>query len=239
MKKNIAVIGAAGDVGQGVVDQLLQAGHRVIAVGRNAEKLENLSARLTARGQLDIVVGSVENEATAAALLAQIRELAPQLDGVVVSVNAPLEIKPLVDVDSTQLTQVLQANLVTHLVAAKTFVPALAPAGIYLGIGGGMADLIMPGFGMNSICQAAQRNMYRALAEELKDRGVRVQELMLYSMIAGASNRDKAHPKWITDDDVGRHVVAVIDNPAWFPEPIITLKSRKDAGLQPAAASAS
>jgi NAD(P)-dependent dehydrogenase (short-subunit alcohol dehydrogenase family) len=236
MSKSIVVIGATGTVGWGTVEQLLRSGYHAIAVGRNLDKLQSLARRFQDLGRLDVVVGSIESESTAAALVAQIRPLAPELAGVVVSVNAPAQEMLLADVDSSELLQVLQTNLVTHLIAAKSFISILPAGGTYLAIGGGMADLVVRGMGVLSICQAAQRAMLRGLAAEMGDRGVRIHELMLYSMIAGESSRASAHPKSLTDEDVGRHVVTVLNNPDWFPEAIISLKSRKEVGLQPVVA---
>ncbi|MDY0012566.1 MAG: SDR family oxidoreductase [Rhodocyclaceae bacterium] len=236
MAKDIVVIGATGDVGQGIVDQLLRAGYRVIAAGRSVERLERLRSRLAGVGVLEVVAGSVEDEDAAASLVEQVGKLAHRLAGVVVSVNAPLEAMSLPNTRSGAFMEVLRTNLATHLVAAKSFIPALPAGANYLAIGGGMADLVVPGMGVLSMCQAAQRVMFRVLAEEMKDRGVRIQELMLVSMIAGESKRGQAHPKWwITDEEVGRHVLAILENPDWFPEPILTLKSRKEVGLRPTA----
>ena len=54
---------------------------------------------------------------------------------------------------------------------------------------------------------------------------------MLYSMIAGKSNAATAEPHWITDDECGRHVSAVLADLSVFGGPILTLKSRKQIGL--------
>lgn len=231
--KNILVIGAAGDVGQGIAGQLLHAGHHVIAAGRSADKLRFLQQRLDQADAMKWLAGSVETEASAAKLREKVRSLTPQLDGVVVSVNAPVRPAAMADVDSNRLLEVLRTNLAAHLIAARTFIPVLPADALYLAIGGGMADTVFPGMGLLSVCQAAQRAMFRVLAAEMQASGVRIRELMLYSMIAGESNRAVAQPKWITADDVGRHVVAILDHPAWFPEPILSLKSRNDAGLPP------
>jgi NAD(P)-dependent dehydrogenase (short-subunit alcohol dehydrogenase family) len=236
MKKSVSVIGAAGDVGRGVAGQLLQAGYRVTAVGRNLGKLQALQRDLEPLGSIEVLAGSIEDEASTAALVARLQAESSALDGVVVSVNAAFHEMALKAVRSDELLALLQANVVSHLVAAKAMIPLLPTGGCYVAIGGGMADFVVPGMGPVSICQAAQRAMFRILAAEMKDSGVRIHELMLYSMIAGESNRGSHHPKWITDQDVGRHVVAVLQHPEWFPEPILALKSRKEAGQQPIAA---
>src|SRR4051812_23692659 len=163
MTKCVLVIGASGDVGQGVASQLLQAGYRVIAAGRSADKLQALSQRLAAATALETVVGSVADETSAQALRAAVQQRAERLDAVIVSVNAPWQQAPLEAVSSRQLIDVLNTNLVSHLMAAQAFVPALPAGATYLAIGGGMADFVVPGFGPVSMCQAAQRAMFRML----------------------------------------------------------------------------
>lgn len=236
MEKKILVIGATGDVGRGIAGQLLRSGYQVIAVGRGVDKLRALQEQLRSLGSLEVVAGSVENEESAAELAAQVRGRYPGLEGIVVSVNAPVREMPLASMPSGQLLDVMRTNVTTHLVAAKALIPILPIGGTYLAIGGGMADHVFPGLGAISMCQAAQRVMFKVLATEMQDRAVRIHELMLYSMIAGESNRGAHHPKWITDEDVGRHVVAILQNPDWFSDTILSLKSRAEAGYRPVAA---
>jgi len=58
-----------------------------------------------------------------------------------------------------------------------------------------------------------------------------VRELLLYSMIAGKSNAGKTEPTWVTDDEVGKHVSAILSDLNSFEGPILTVKSRKQIGL--------
>lgn len=233
MSMQALVVGATGDVGRGVARQLLQAGWHVVAAGRRPDKLAALQAELAQAGTLQTVVGSVEDTASAHALWQAAGAGGARFDAVIVTVNGQFGELPLSEVTAGQLEDVLRQNLFPHLAAAQAIVPALADGATYLAIGGGMADLVFPGRGPISICQAAQRMVFRHLAEEWKDRPVRVHELMLYSMIAGHSNRASADPRWLTDEDVGRHVLAVLERPDWFNEPILTLKSRKAVAQQP------
>lgn len=223
--QNVLVIGATGDVGHGVVAQLLEGGHRVAAAGRGRERLDRLAAKLD-HPALSTVAGSVEDEAGAARLLDAVRQQLPRLDAVITSVNLPMTERRLLDASLDDLTAILRANVGMHFVAAKTFVPALRAGGLYLGIGGGMADMVFPNMGHLAICQAAQRNMFRALALEYAEAGVRFHELLIRSMVAGESNRAKAHPKWLTDAEIGRYVRAIVEQPEAFTETILDLKSK-------------
>src|SRR5882672_4100582 len=138
--------------------------------------------------------------------------------------------RPLVEWSSGELLRVLQQNLISHFVAAKTLIPAVADGGMYLAIGGGMADFVFPGNCHVSMGQAAQRMMFRYLSNELSARPLQIRHLSIASMVNGEKKRDIAHPKWVTDADVGQHVRAILESPDMFPDAILTLRSRKQVG---------
>lgn len=226
--KKLLVVGAGGDVGQGIAAAAVERGWRVAAAGRDGTRLNRVAAR---HGDAVIpVTGSVADDAAAGALWAAAEAALGGIDATVVAVNAPNRSGRLLDWDARDLLGVLDANLITHFTAARTFVPRLAPNGVYVGIGGGTADFIPPGGGQLSMVQAALRMMYRAIAKETAGQGPHVREMMIVSMVNGASRRDVATPQWLTDMEVGRHVCAIIDDPARFPGPIEALRSREQIG---------
>jgi hypothetical protein len=98
------------------------------------------------------------------------------------------------------------------------------PAGaVLLGIGGGMADFVVPGMAAASMTQAAQRMAYRYAAKEARDRGVVVRELLVRSMVAGAGNRETAAPEWLTDRQVGDRACEIIADPGEVRDPVIVM----------------
>jgi NAD(P)-dependent dehydrogenase (short-subunit alcohol dehydrogenase family) len=223
--KNVLIIGAAGDVGQGLVAQFLAAGHRVLAVGRNAQRLEALRDRFAGNASLEVLPGNVESETTAAALRDAAIERLGTLDAVIATVAAPHRQRSLDTIMADEFAELFRQNVLTHFVAAKTFLSVIEPAGLYLAIGGGMADLLIPRAGHTGVCQAALRRLILALAAEF-GASVRVRELMIYSVVAGASNRAKAREEWLTDDEIGRYAVAIFEQPERFIEPIVKLQHR-------------
>lgn len=227
--KKATIVGATGDVGLGIVGELLAAGYEVVAVGRNQEKLDALNRRF-ADAMLSTHIGSVESREAGEKLGAALAE-GGKPDVIVVSVNGRQETAATNQLESDVLERILKDNLLTHLIASQTLIPAVADGGTYLGIGGGMADTIFPGSVAISMAQSAQRTLFRYLAKEHEGSAVSVKELMLYAMINGESKRDKAEPFWITDREVGRHVVAVLSDPQTFEGPILALKSKKQIGL--------
>jgi len=57
-----------------------------------------------------------------------------------------------------------------------------------------------------------------------------VRELIINSMVNGPGKRSVARPEWLTDDDVGAHVCAILADPSAFPGPILQLRSRDQEG---------
>lgn len=228
--KNILVIGANGNVGRGVCSALLSAGHRVIASGRSRQKLAALKDALLSCGQIETLVGSVASDAKANELCRKAMRLAGTLDAVVTSINMPIHTKPLSQFDSNEFAEQLRGNLVVHFTAARTFIPSIADGGTYLAIGGGMADVVIPGYGIASTVQGGLRNMMRMIARESRGGPVNIRELLLCSMITPLPDGDKDHPDWLTGLECGRHARAVIEEPARFPGPILALRSRQQVG---------
>jgi len=222
------VIGATGTVGQGIVRSLRDGGWSIVAVGRN---LERLSALTNAHPDIVAVAGSVTTEPEARDLAARVREVAPRINAVITAINIPKSSTPLLDCSAEQLTEVLRGNLIVHHCAARAFISLLQPGGRYVGVGGGMADFTFPGMGPLSICQAAQRNMFRFLAMETQDLDLSVVELILFSNIVAPEEETAASERDIRADEVGTHLRAVLEQPDLFAGPILALKSRKQVGL--------
>jgi len=206
----LLVIGATGDVGLGIVSAALASGRSVVAAGRSADKLDELAAS-EASERLAVIVGDIAT------------------DAVVVAVNAPARLQPLMEMDVDELSAIAAANLFTHFIAAKTFLPRLSDDGLCIGIGGGTADFIVPKMTFISMMQAALRMMYRGIARERKG-GAELRELMIVSMVNGRSKRERAQPEWLTEIEVGRHVCAILDRPDEFPGPILKLTAREQVG---------
>jgi hypothetical protein len=54
---------------------------------------------------------------------------------------------------------------------------------------------------------------------------------MLFSHIVDPVDEKVANPRDIRADEVGAHVLAILESPELFAGPILTLKSRKQIGL--------
>lgn len=230
--RRLAVIGASGDVGSGIVRSAVRRGWDVTAVGRTAARLDELLAEHGPA--VRPLVGSVADDEGGAALAAELGAV----DAVVVTVSAPFELRPILEWSPGDLGDLLEANVGAHLVAARHLLPVVRAGGDFLGIGGGMADLVIPTFVPLSIVQSAQRQLYRGLVREAgRQPVVRIRELLVSAMVNGPSSRERAQPDWITEDEIGEHVADLLDVPrpqetasaAGRPEPVLTLTSPRAA----------
>jgi len=228
-RPSAAIIGATGLVGRGIARALHRAGWAVTAIGRDEQKLAALREQLD--GQATTVLGSVAGDSAASRTASQVVEASPSFDAVITTVNGPFSSQPAFEMTDETLAAFFQENVVTHHSAAKAFIPLLAKSGRYVSIGGGMADFIVPGTVGASVCQGAQRNLFRHLALEAEERGVSVVELMLYSHIVDPADEGHADPRGIRADEVGAHVLPILERPDEFKGPILTLKSRKQIGM--------
>ncbi len=230
-QRNAAIIGATGTVGRGIARVLAGAGWSVTLIGRDDAKLAAVNEELGGRGI--VVVGSVADDAAALRTAAEAQTASGSFDAIITTINRPVSSQEALDMPGETLVDLFRENVATHHSAAKAFLPLLADKGRYIGIGGGMADFTVPGLVGVSVCQAAQRNLFRFLALEagqIAGKDVSVVELMLYSHIVDPADDATADPRGIRADEVGAHVLAGIERPEDFGGPILALKSRKQVG---------
>lgn len=228
-KETVLVVGAAGNVGRGIVAAALASGRNVVGAELKPEWLGQLNERHKGEAFAG-VVGDVGSEAGAAALWDAACAPFGGIDHVVVSVNVPARTRPLMEFEASELSDVLLGNVITHFVATKVFLPRMPAHGLLVGIGGGTADFIFPQMAHISMSQAAMRMMYRGAAKEAKS-GAQPRELIIISMVASEANRDVAQPDWVTHVEVGQHVCAIFDAPEKFPKPVLHLRSKAQVGL--------
>lgn len=216
--RRLLVIGAAGDVGRGVIAAACKRGWSVAAAGRNPATLADAIA-----GHAGAVAtpGNVSSDASARALWDAAIAALGGIDAVIVSVNAPNRPRPLAEWTSSDLLELYADNVLTHAVAARVFLPLLPPNGALVGIGGGTADFLIPGLAPVSMAQAAQRMLYAALARETA--GPAVRELMIVARVNGFSKVRGDGPGIIEAVEVGNRVCAIVSAPSEHAGPILKL----------------
>lgn len=206
--KTILVVGGAGEVGEGIVRQLLERGHRVMVQSRKKEKVSELAARLGNPALLIPIVGDISDEAKIKRLLDNVQSRGHSLDAVVASVGSWWSGPALIDLDLNTFNQVMSERLTTHFLVAKTFLKVLKdkPGSSYLFIHSAAGFTPIPNSGPVSIAGAAQAMLKDVFAKELEDAAVRVNMLTMMGAIATRSHPN-SDPEGLTADDVGNYVV--------------------------------
>ena len=205
------IAGGAGNVGEGIVRGFLNEGATVITSSRNSDKLNRLREFLknTPTEKLITIEGGLGDFENAEALRDKILDKFPRLDAVVASLGSTWERSvPLTEVSMEEWQKFLFTNLTTHFVTARTFLPVLAQTegSSYTSLGGGAADIAIPNYSVVAIPAAGQLMMSKVIMEEMKDSGVRVNQLIVNSLVNTRASQDKAQPDWITADEIGNYI---------------------------------
>lgn len=197
------VAGGAGAVGEGVVAGLLAAGADVVVPSRDPARLDALAARLEESSGLSTVVGDLGDPTGVAELRDRVLAEHGRLDAVVAALGRWWQGGDLVEVEEPVWRRVLDNNLTTHFLLARTFLPVLAdrPGASYLFVNGDAAEVPVRGAGLACIAAAGQLMLMRTLAAELAERQVRVNALVLGPVIT--RSRPTGPPWWITAGEVG------------------------------------
>ncbi|HYW30917.1 MAG TPA: SDR family oxidoreductase [Gemmatimonas sp.] len=220
-ERTVVVLGAAGDVGEGLVRQLARLGAHVIGVSRSAERLERLQRALDESrtheqdGSVTTVVGDVGHEDAAMALRDRLLTDHGAFDAVVASLGGWRQGPAVTDTPLAVWKEVLDQSLTAHFLAARALLPVIADrAGAsYTMVNGGAALRAVPGAGAMCVSAAAQRMLAESLAAEHGGRAVRVNALLLNALVL-TRTRPSAPMDTISADDVGIHAAYLASHAA-------------------------
>ncbi|KST66177.1 SDR family NAD(P)-dependent oxidoreductase [Mastigocoleus testarum] len=204
------IAGGAGNVGEGIVRSFLKAGATVITTSRKQEKLDALRDRLgeITDNKFIPIVGSLGDIDSAEKLRDQILQKSDRLDAVVASIGGTWKDGvPMIQVSMEDWEKYILTNLTTHFVCARTFLPVLTKtkSSSYTFLGGSAAENTIPNYSLVAIPAAGQLMMAKVLMEEMKDSGVRINEVMINSLVNTRATKE-AKPEWITADEIGDYV---------------------------------
>lgn len=220
-EKTVFVAGGAGSVGEGIVRSLLQAGATVITISRHQEKLDALRDYLgdVVGDRLVTFTGDLGDFNSAETVKNQILSHQEHLDAVVASLGSTWKADlPMTQVSMDDWQQYLFTNLTTHFVCAHTFLPMLEnkQGSSYTLLGGAAAETVVPNYSLVGIPAAAQLMMAKILMQEMKDEPVRINEVMINSLVNTRNSADQAQSQWITADEIGDYVAWLISDEAYM-----------------------
>ena len=212
MKPAVLILGATGTIGRGTVHAAVEAGWPVVAVARDSDALEQLRLQYP-QAQLRTVVGSVADDTSAAALVAELRKLNRSFLGVVAALGTGRERGRLMDQESSRLRDSFDEAVVPHLAAARHLLPWLAETGRncgYVVIGGPGGRYPWAGYGHRSIAAAALQMLARVLHSEARQFSVRLQLLEVESPVRTDANEKHACQQWPCVSHIGRKALALL-----------------------------
>ena len=205
-------------MGEGLVRSLLASGAVVFTTSRKQDKLDALRGYMgdVAGDRLITVTGDLGDFESAEKLRDQIMGQCDRLDAVVASIgstwNAHL---PMTQISMEDWQQYIFTNLTTHFVCARTFLPVLQKGSSYTFLGGAAAEQVIPNYSLVGIPAAGQLMMAKILMAEAGE-DVRVNEVMVSSMVNTRNSKDKAEPEWITADEIGDYVAWLVSDDAYM-----------------------
>jgi 3-oxoacyl-[acyl-carrier protein] reductase len=123
--KTVLVAGGAGEVGEGIVRQLLASGHRVLVQSRRLKKIQEMAERLGQPTAMIPIPGDIQSERDMESLLDAVGDTELELDSVVASIGSWWSGPNLIDLDLTTYEHVMHERLTTHFLLAKTFLKEL------------------------------------------------------------------------------------------------------------------
>lgn len=217
--KTAFVAGGAGSVREGIVRSLLQAGAKVFTISRHQAKLDALRGYLgdVVNEQLVTFTGDLGDFDSAEAVRDQILAQHEHLDAVIASLGSTWKADlPMTQVSMDDWQKYLFTNLTTHFVCARTFLPVLANkhGSSYTLLGGAAAETVVPNYSLVGIPAAAQLMMAKILMQEMQDYPVRINEVMINSLVNTRNSADHAQPQWITADEIGDYTAWLISDAA-------------------------
>lgn len=212
MKPAVLILGATGTIGQGVVRAAVEARWPVVAVARDAEALETLRQQHPG-ANLQVLVGSVADDAAADALVTALQKLDRPFAGVIAALGVGDERGRLLDQPAGQLRNAFDDAVLPQLAAARHLLPWLAASGRncgYVMIGGPGGRNPWAGYGHRSIAAAAVRMLAQVLHGEARAFSVRLQLLEVESPVRTGANEKHACKQWPCVDHIGRKALALL-----------------------------
>src|SRR5690606_8949951 len=185
---NIIVTGASRGIGfEAVLDLTANKDHKVIALARSADKLRKLheiASSLNHDGgtlypaQFDIVYDNYPDS-----LVPFIQSKFEQVDILINNAGALIN-KPFLESTNEDFAQMLQSNLIGHINMIRHIAPLMKEGSHIVNIssmGGFQGSAKFPGLSAYSSSKAALAVLTECLAEEFKDKGIKVNCLALGS----------------------------------------------------------
>lgn len=164
----VLLVGASGGLGRPFATALAARGADLAVAGRDADRLAGLGVAANRMFVFDL-----SDPGAAEPLIRAAAETMGGLDGVICSAGA-VAFGPLDEIPLDILHEIVALDLVGPLVLARAAIPVLPRGGFILNISGIVAEIPTAGLVSYSAAKAGIAAGFRALAREVRPRGISV-----------------------------------------------------------------
>jgi NAD(P)-dependent dehydrogenase (short-subunit alcohol dehydrogenase family) len=215
--KVVIVTGATGNVGAALLSVLAADGARLVAVDRDAKRLQQHLAELSGNGvHRAVQVGDLAAPGAFDTVVAQAIDAFGKIDGLATTVGA-FEMAPVESSTADLWDRMLRLNLFTALNALRAVIPPMraARAGSVVAIGAGAALKAPARLAAYAASKSALLKLVESTADELKGEGVRV-NAVLPGTIDTPPNRkampETDHARWVTPTEVANLIAFLLSD---------------------------
>ena len=164
----VLLVGASGGIGRPLAAALAGRGAHLALAGRDRSRLDDSASASSRTFAFDLA-----DAAAAQPLVVAAAEALGGLDGVVCCAGA-VAFGPLDEIPSDVLHEIVAVDLVGPLMLARAAIPVLPRGGFILNVSGVIAELPTAGLVSYSAAKAGISAGFRALAREVRPRGLSV-----------------------------------------------------------------
>jgi NAD(P)-dependent dehydrogenase (short-subunit alcohol dehydrogenase family) len=171
------VTGASSGIGAAAVRMLSADGAAVLMMGRREEPLARTRAdilRDLPQARLEVFAGDACEEAAVKAALDRAHAMTGRLDILVPTVGAGGSIKPLLLMETEDLRQAFDRNVVSAFLMVRHGAPLMQAGGAIVCISTAVVMQPFPGLSAYGACKAALERFVRAAALELGGAKIRI-----------------------------------------------------------------
>jgi len=165
---SVLLVGASGGMGRPLAAALADRGAHLALAARDRSRLDDLGV-----GEHSTFAFDLGDAAAAEPLVVAAAEALGGLDGVICCAGA-VAFGPLDEIPSDVLHEIVAVDLVGPLMLARAAIPVLPRGGFILNVSGVIAELPTAGLVAYSAAKAGISAGFRALAREVRPRGVSV-----------------------------------------------------------------
>jgi NAD(P)-dependent dehydrogenase (short-subunit alcohol dehydrogenase family) len=206
----ILVVGATGGLGRAVSLELVSRGAVLALAARSRERLVSQNILNEVQLSLDLTVPDAP-----AAVVRAARERLGRLDGVICLAGV-VAFGPLADLPRPVVEEIVSLDLTLPLLLAQAAIPVLEPGGFVANASGVVAELPTAGLVAYSAAKAGVSAGFRALAREVRSRGISVIDLRPPHTETGLAERPlhgvaPRMPPGLDPADVARRIVDAIE----------------------------